>query len=76
MESSLLGLCEQDKENKLTKFDTKITKITHKDKDMNDVKVELKYLSAQSKQCLISRMYSNIKTLHTLKYKGLKKCGK
>lgn len=76
LKNYILNWCEQDKENKLTKFDTKITKITHKDKDMNDVKVELKYLSAQSKQCLISRMYSNIKTLHTLKSKGLQKCGK
>ena len=43
---------------------------------MNDIKVHIKYLSAQSKQCLISRMYANIKTLHTLKSKGLQKCGK
>lgn len=74
LKNYILNWCEQDKENnKLTKFNTKITKITHKDKDMNDVEVELKYLSAQSKQCLISRMYSNIKTLHTLKSKGLQK---
>ena len=62
--------------NLFEKFDTKIKDITKKDKDMNDIKVHIKYLSAQSKQCLISRMYANIKTLHTLKSKGLQKCGK
>lgn len=58
--------------NKITKFNTKQSIITKKDKDMNDVKVCIKYLSAQSKQCLISRMYANVKTLHTLKLKGYK----
>ena len=33
-------------------------------------------MSAQSKQCLVSRMISNIKTLHSLKVKGIQKCGK
>ena len=73
----ILNWCEQDKENnKLSKFNTKQTKITHKDKDMQDVEVEIKYLSASQRQCLISRMYANIKTLHTLKTKGLQKPGK
>lgn len=63
-------------DNRLTKFDTKINQITKKDKDMNDIPVSIKYLTAQSRQCLISRMYANIKTLHTLKEKGLQKPGK
>lgn len=58
--------------NTITKFNTKQNHITKKDKDMNDVPITIKYLSAQSKQCLISRMYSNIKTLYTLKSKGQK----
>ena len=34
----ILNWCEQDRENnKLSKFDTKQTKITHKAKDMKDV---------------------------------------
>ena len=76
LKNYILNWCEKSKDNKLTKFDTKIKDITKKDKDMNDVKIHIKYLSAQSKQCLISRMYANIKTLHTLKSKGLQKCGK
>ena len=76
LKNYILNWCEQSEENKISKFDTKIKEITKKDKDMNDVSVTLKYLSAQSKQCLKSRMISNIKTLHTLKSKGLQKCGK
>lgn len=72
----ILNWCEQSEENKISKFDTKIKEITKKDKDMKDVPVRLKYLSAQSKQCLVSRMIANIKTLHALKSKGLQKCGK
>lgn len=72
----ILNWCDQDEKNSLTKFDTKITEITHKDKDMNDVPVTIKYLSAQSRQCLVSRMYANIKTLHSLKVNGKQKPGK
>ena len=72
----ILNWCEQDEGNKLSKFDTKTVKITHKDKDMNDVSVTLKYLSAAQRQCLISRMRSNIKTLHSLKVNGKQKPGK
>ena len=43
---------------------------------MNDVSVTLKYLSAAQRQCLISRMCSNIKTLHSLKVNGKQKPGK
>lgn len=72
----VLNWCEQDENNRITKFNTKLNEITKKDKDMNDVPVSIKYLSAQSKQCLVSRMYANIKTLHTLKTKGLQKPGR
>lgn len=72
----ILNWCEQDKNNRITKFNTKINDITKKDKDMNDIPVHIKYLSASQRQCLISRMYANIKTLHTLKVKGLQKPGK
>lgn len=72
----ILNWCEQDENNRITKFNTKQNQITKKDKDKNDIPVTIKYLSAQSKQCLISRMYANIKTLHTLKVKGLQKPGK
>lgn len=72
----ILNWCEQDKNNRITKFNTKQNQITKKDKDMNDVPVSIKYLSASQRQCLISRMYANIKTLHTLKIKGLQRPGK
>lgn len=71
----ILDWSNQSKDNRITKFNTKLNNITKKDKDMNDINVHINYLSAQSKQCLISRMYANIKTLHTLKTKG-KKVGK
>lgn len=62
--------------NKIIKFNTKQNQITKKDKDMNDISVNIKYLSASQRQCLISRMYANIKTLHTLKIKRLQKPGR
>ena len=62
-------------ENKLSKFDTRQTSITKKDKDMNDIDVQIQYLSAQSRQCLLSRMLSNAKAIKTLTYKGLQKGG-
>ena len=72
----ILNWCEQDENNRITKFNTKRNQITKKDKDMNNVPVNIKYLSASQRQCLVSRMYANIKTLHTLKTKGLQKPGK
>lgn len=72
----ILNWCEQDRNNRITKFPTKTVNITHKDKDMKDVPATIQYLSSQSRQCLISRMYANIKTLHTLKVKGKQKPGK
>lgn len=72
----ILNWCEQDENNRITKFNTKQNQITKKDKDMNDVPVNIKYLSASQRQCLISRMYANIKTLYTLKTKGLQRPGR
>lgn len=72
----ILNWCEQDKNHRITKFNTKQNQITKKDKDMNDIPVNIKYLSASQRQCLISRMYANIKTLHTLKTKRLQRPGK
>lgn len=72
----ILNWVEQNENNKISKFDTKQTIITKKDKNMNDIPVVIKYLSAQSRQCLVSRMLENIKTLHTLKTKRLQKPGK
>lgn len=72
----ILNWCEQDSNHKIAKFDTKQTQITKKDKDMNDVPVNIKYLSASQRQCLVSRMYANIKTLHTLKVKGVQQPGR
>jgi putative transposase len=46
--------------------------VTHKDKDLNDVKTELKHISAQMKQSVVDELKSNIKTLSTLKGKGKK----
>lgn len=59
----------------MSKFDTKQTNITKKDKNMNDVDIQIKYLSAQSRQCLVSRMISNLKTIKSLNKKGLQKGG-
>lgn len=72
----ILNWCEQSEENKITKFNTKQNNITKKDKDMNDVDIRIELLSVSQRQCLVSRMYSNIKTLHTLKSKGLQKPGR
>ena len=71
----ILNWSKQSKDNKISKFDTKITKITKKDKDLNDVDVEIKYLSSQSRQCLVSRMISNIKSIKSLTNKGLQTGG-
>ena len=61
--------------NDISKFDTSINTITHKDKDMNDVKVTLKYFMSSEKQGLWQNMLSNIKTLSTLKKKGYQEPG-
>ncbi len=47
-------------------------KIIKKDKDFNNIEVELKYLGSQTKQELVKAVISNIKTLATRKKKGFK----
>jgi len=71
----IINWSNQSNENKLSKFDTRQTSITKKDKDMNNIGVQIQYLSAQSRQCLLSRMLSNAKTIKTLSVKGLQKGG-
>ena len=71
----ILNWSKQSEGNKISKFDTKQTTITKKDKDMNDVEVQILYLSAQSRQCLVSRMLANAKTIKNLTSKGLQKGG-
>ena len=71
----IINWTNQSDQNKLSKFDTRQTSITKKDKDMNDIDVQIQYLSAQSRQCLLSRMLSNAKTIKTLSSKGLQKGG-
>ena len=62
----ILAWSEQSEDNRISQFDTKQTVITKKDKDMNDVPVTIQYLTAQSRQCLVSRMLSNMKTIKAL----------
>ena len=71
----ILNWSKQSDQNKLSKFDTRQTSITKKDKDMNDIDVQIQYLSSQSRQCLLSRMLSNAKTIKTLTTKGLQNGG-
>lgn len=71
----IISWSNQSDQNKLSKFDTRQTSIIKKDKDMNDVDVQIQYLSAQSRQCLLSRMLANAKTIKTLSNKGLQKGG-
>lgn len=71
----IINWTNQSDQNKLSKFDTRQTSITKKDKDMNYIDVQIQYLSAQSRQCLLSRMLTNAKTIKTLSSKGLQKGG-
>lgn len=55
----------------LFKFDTKnLDTIVHKDKDMNDIEVQLKYIKSSIKQCLLGDIINSIKSLSVLKKKG------
>ena len=68
-------ILDQIKNNRLDifSFDYKLLdKITHKDKDGNDVEVKITHLSAQVKQKLVDCIKSSIKTLSSLKKKGKK----
>lgn len=63
------------KNNKLSKFNSSIKSIIHKDKDMNNVEVELKCLGSQMKQSIVDEMISNLKAIKTLKENGHQKSG-
>ena len=71
----ILSLYKENHENRISKFDTKIKSITKKDKDMNDVPYEIKYLSSQMRQSIVSRMLANIKTINSLTKLGKQKGG-
>lgn len=62
--------------NRISKFDTKLCDITHKDKDMNDVPVKIQYLGTSQRDALKTRILSNIKALSSLKKKGYQKPGR
>lgn len=66
----------ENPDNNIFKFDTKIKAITKKNAKFEDEEVTLKYLSSQAKMSLLGTITSNIRTLHTLKGKGLQKCGR
>lgn len=61
----------QNKSFDLFRFDPRLLEeITHKDKDGNDVTVNLSYITSSLKASLVTRLQSQIKTLRTLKKKG------
>lgn len=62
--------------NRISKFNTKLCDIVHKDKDMNDVPVKIQYLGTSQRDALKARILSNIKTLSSLKKKGYQKSGR
>ncbi len=62
LKNAILAWCKKNPKNKISLYDTKKKTIVHKDKDMNDVEVELKYLPAQVKQCMQSEMIASIRT--------------
>lgn len=47
-------------------------KVTHKDKDGNDIVSEIKHLGSQMKQSIVDELKSNVKTLSALKQRGKK----
>jgi len=76
IKNAILAWSDNNPDNKIWNYDIKNKTVVHKDKDMKDVEVALKYLPVQERQCVQSEMISNIKTLSTLKKKGLQKCGR
>ena len=76
LKNAILQWSRDNPENRISEYDTKKKTVVHKDKDMNDVEVELKYLPAQVKQCVQAEMISSIKTMIKLEKKGLQKGGK
>ena len=75
LKNAILAWVKDNPENKVWKYDTKQKTIIHKDKDMNDVEVQLKFIPAQVKQCVQSEMIANIRTAITLQKKGLQRSG-
>ena len=75
LKNAILAWTKQNPENKVWKYDTKQKTVIHKDKDMNDVEVQLKYIPAQVKQCVQSEMIANIRTIITLQKKGIQHGG-
>lgn len=76
LKNAILQWSRENPENRISEYDTKKKTVVHKDKDMNDVEVELKYLPAQVKQCVQAEMISSIKTMMKLEKKGVQKGGK
>lgn len=76
LKNAILQWSRENPENRISQYDTKKKTVVHKDKDMNDVEVELKYLPAQVKQCVQSEMIASLKTMKALEKKGLQKGGK
>ena len=75
LKNAILRWSKENPERKIWEYDTKQKTVIHKDKDMNDVEVELKYLPSQVKQCVQSEMIANIRAAATLEKKGLQKKG-
>ena len=71
LKNAILAWNKENPDNEISKYDTKQKTVIHKDKDMNDVEVELKYLPAQMKQCVQSEMIASLKTMKRLEKKGL-----
>lgn len=66
-------LSKSESYENIFKFDYRdLLHITHKDKNKNDVGVEIRYLKSSLKRDLISSIQSSIKGLSTKKKKGLK----
>ena len=75
LKNAIIAWTKENPDRKISDYDTKQKTIIHKDKDMNDVELELKYLPAQVKQCVQSEMIANIRAAATLEKKGLQKAG-
>ena len=58
--------------NKLSEYPDNNKTVIHMDKDKNYLETDIKYLSVQMRQSLLSRMIANIKSLSTNKKKGTK----
>ena len=62
--------------NSLSKFNCNIRSVTKKDKDMNDVEVDLLHLRSAVRQAIHQQLIANTKTLSTLKKKGIQNPGR